>query len=65
MVNYLVMVLLTTRLFFTRKDAVMAYFKHCSITKGLDYQVLTRLACWMCPCLWPQSSDQTLAHNML
>jgi len=32
MVNYLVMVLLTTQLLLTRKDAVMAYFKHCSIT---------------------------------
>ena len=36
MVSYLAMVLLlTTWLFLTRKDAVMAYFKHCSITEGL------------------------------
>jgi hypothetical protein len=35
MVNYLVMVLLTARLFFSRRDAVMAYFKHCAITEGL------------------------------
>jgi len=29
------MALLSTQLLLTRKDAVMAYFKHCSITEGL------------------------------